>query len=141
VHLHICVDEQHGQWLVRATDNHRLGSGARLKATDARNLPKPVKLAPWTWDKVAQTQDEMLKWITNLNPGLHTENWRILDKQSETKGHKLILHRDRDSFVAIKKTGYKIFTGLSQRTVTVLTDPVAQKEKGAVRNTASSESV
>jgi hypothetical protein len=43
--------------IFRAIDNHRLGSGARLKATDARNLPKPVKVALRVRDKVAQTQD------------------------------------------------------------------------------------
>jgi hypothetical protein len=42
--LYICTDKQSGQWLVRATDNYRLESGARLKATDARNLPKSVKV-------------------------------------------------------------------------------------------------
>jgi hypothetical protein len=45
----------------RATDNHRLGSEARLKATDARNFPKPVKVALRVRDKVVQTQDELLK--------------------------------------------------------------------------------
>jgi hypothetical protein len=53
--IYICADQQSGQWLVRAIDNHRLDSGARLKATDARNLPKPVKMALRTRDKVAQT--------------------------------------------------------------------------------------
>jgi hypothetical protein len=52
--LYICTDQQSGQWLVRATDNHTLGSGATLKATDARNLPKPVKVALMTRDKVAE---------------------------------------------------------------------------------------
>jgi hypothetical protein len=32
-------------------------------ATDARNLPKPVKVDLRMRDKVAQTQDELLKWI------------------------------------------------------------------------------
>jgi hypothetical protein len=50
-----------------------LGSGARLKATDARNLPKPVKMALRTNDKVAKGSDELLKWIKDLKPGLHTE--------------------------------------------------------------------
>jgi hypothetical protein len=52
----------------------RLGSGVRLKATDARNLPKPVKVALMVRDKVTQTQDELLKWIKNLNVGLNTKN-------------------------------------------------------------------
>jgi hypothetical protein len=41
--------------------------------------------------------------------------------------------------VAIKKAGYKNFTGLSQVIVTVLKDPEAQK--GAPPNVASSELV
>jgi hypothetical protein len=78
--IYTCADQQCGQWLERAIDNHRLGSKARLKATDARNLPKPVRVALRTRDKVAQIQDELIRWIKNLNPGLLTENWRIMDK-------------------------------------------------------------
>jgi hypothetical protein len=99
--------------IVRATDKHRLESGARLKATDTRNLPKPVKVALRTRDKVVQTQDELLKWIKNLHPRLHTKHWRVLDKQSEPKHQRLILLIDWDSLTAIKRTRYKIFTGLS----------------------------
>jgi hypothetical protein len=96
-----------------------------------------------TRDKVAQTQDELLKWTENLNPGLHTKHWRILDKQSEPKGQRLILLIDWDSLTAIKRIGYKIFTGLSLGTVKVLKHPEAQhqKEKGVVLDTASSKSV
>jgi hypothetical protein len=59
--IYIYADQQSGQWLIKAIDNHRLGSGARLKATDARNLPRPIKVALRVWDKVAQTQDELLR--------------------------------------------------------------------------------
>jgi hypothetical protein len=70
---------------------------------------------------------------------LNTENWRILDKQSELKGQRLILHTDQDSFLAIKRTRYKTFTGLSEGKV--LKDPEAQYQGQLVSNTASSESV
>jgi hypothetical protein len=139
-YIYICANQQSGQWLVRAIDNHKLRSGARLKPIYARNLPKTIKVALRTRDKVAQTQNELLIWNTNLNPGLHTENWRILDKQSDPKGQRLILHIYQDSFVAIKKTVYKMFTGLSQGTVTVLKDPEAQKG-GVAPNIAFSKSV
>jgi hypothetical protein len=49
-------------------------------------------------EKVAQNQEELLKWVNHLNPGLSTEHWRALDKQSQTKGQRLILHIDRDSY-------------------------------------------
>jgi hypothetical protein len=55
--IYVYTDQQPGQWLIRATDNHKLGSGARLKATDARNLSKPVKTALRTKDKVATSSD------------------------------------------------------------------------------------
>jgi hypothetical protein len=51
--IYICADQQSGQWLVKAIDNHRLETGASLKATDAGNLPKPVKVALRARDKVA----------------------------------------------------------------------------------------
>jgi hypothetical protein len=73
--IYICADQQSGQWHIKAIDNHRLGSGARLKS---RNLTKPIKVALRVREKVAQIQDELLRWIQNLNPGLHTENWRVL---------------------------------------------------------------
>jgi hypothetical protein len=65
---------------------------------------------------------------------LNTEHWRVLDKQSEPKGQRLILHIDWDSYTSIKRTGHKIFTGLTQGTVKVLRDPEAQQ---AMPNTAS----
>jgi hypothetical protein len=116
--IYICPDQQSGQWLVKATDNHRLGTGTRLKVTDVRKLPKPVKVALRTRDKVAQTQDKLLTWIKNLNPGLNTEQWKVLDKQSEPKGQRLILHIDQDSFNSYKEYRiqdiYRTFTGNCQ---------------------------
>jgi hypothetical protein len=64
----------------------------------------------------------------------------VLGRQSEPKGQRLILHIDRDSLVVIRKSRYKIFTGLSQGTVKVLRDPEVQKEETAP-NIASSELV
>jgi hypothetical protein len=60
--LFVCAEQQYGQWLIRAIDNYRLGTGAILKAT-ARNLPKPVKVALRTRGKVAQSHNELLGWI------------------------------------------------------------------------------
>jgi hypothetical protein len=82
-------------------------SGARLKATDARNLPKPVKVALRTRDKVAQTQEELLKWTKNLNPGLHTEHWRILIIN--------LSHRARHLYFLYTGTPFQLLRGLDTR--------------------------
>jgi hypothetical protein len=52
-----------------AINNHRLGSEVRPKIMDAIKLPKPVKVALRTKDKVAKSPNELLKWIEDLNPG------------------------------------------------------------------------
>jgi hypothetical protein len=139
--IYISADQQSGQWLVKAIDNQRLGIGARLKVTDARNLPKPVKVALRTRDKAAQTQEELLTWIKNLTPGLNTAHWKVLDKQSEPKGQRLILHIDQGSLAAIKSTGFKLFIGLLQGTVKVLKDLEAHREEEVMLDTTSSKSV
>jgi hypothetical protein len=130
----MCVEQQSGQWLIKTIDNHRLGSGGRLKATEAKNLPKPVKVG--VKKNVARNQEE-LQWILQLNPGLHTEYWRALDKQPDPKGQRLILLIDRDSYNTIKRTRYKILTGLSEGMIKVLHDPEAQHQVEAVADIAS----
>jgi hypothetical protein len=116
-------DQQSGQWLSKAINKHKPKTGTRLKDTEARNLPKPVKVALRVKDNVAQTQDELLHWVKCLNPGLNTEHWKVLKEQSESKGQRRIIHINRDSLATIRNTGKKIFTGLSQGTVKVLKDP------------------
>lgn len=59
--VYVCADQHSGQWLIRSTDNNWLGSGARLKATNARNLPKPANVTLKMKDKVAESPDELLK--------------------------------------------------------------------------------
>jgi hypothetical protein len=92
------LTKQSGQWPIETANKHRLGSVARLKATDARNLPMPVKVALRMKDKVAKSPDELLKWTGDLNRGLHTEHWKVLDTLTELKGPRHILLTDWDSY-------------------------------------------
>jgi hypothetical protein len=78
--MYVCSDQQTGQWLIIVTKNHRLGYGARPMATDTRNLPKPVKVALRTKNKCAKCPGELLKLITDLNPGLLMKHWRVLER-------------------------------------------------------------
>ena len=58
-----------------------------------------------------------------MDQELHTENWRVLDSRDEPLGRRLILLVDWDSAKIINGTGYKIYTGLSEGTFKVLSDP------------------
>ena len=62
----------------------------------------------------------------------------MINKQSELKGQRLILLIDRDSHNFIRRTGYKIFTGLSQGTVKVLDDPEVRHQTEPVTDTVDS---
>jgi hypothetical protein len=116
---------------------HKLMEGTTLRDIDAKDLPKPVKMVLRTGDK--QSKDtKALQWIGDLNPGSSTEHWRVLDKQPDPKGQRLILLVDRDSTKGIKETGYRVFTGLSERISKVLHDPEDTTSRG--RETAAGTS-
>jgi hypothetical protein len=62
---------------------------------------------------------ELLQWIKSINPGpTLREKWEVLD--SKYIGKRLILPAQDDSANAIKKTSYKIYTGLHGGTFKVL---------------------
>jgi hypothetical protein len=65
-----------------------------------------------------------LTWIKGLNQGLNTKNWMVLDRLPELKRQRHIQRftflTERDSFKIIKELTYRIFTGLTQRTITYL---------------------
>ena len=114
--LYACADQKSVDWLVTALHGFQIREGARLKATDVKHLPKSIKMALRTKDKVATGPEELLKWIMSFNPGFHTENWRVLDSRNEPFGRRLILLVDRDSAKIIEGTGYRIFMRLSEGT-------------------------
>jgi hypothetical protein len=131
--FYACADQRSVYWLIAALHGYQIREGARLKATDAKHLPKPVKMALRTKDKVATGPEDLLKWIKSLNLGLHTENWRVLDSKDEPTGRRISLLVNRDTALIIKRTGYKIFTGLSEGTFKVLSDPEAELRGRASR--------
>jgi hypothetical protein len=66
--IYTCVDRQSGQWLIKTIHNYGLGSGGSLKATEAKNLPEPVKVALRAKENIARNPDELLQWLKQLNP-------------------------------------------------------------------------
>jgi hypothetical protein len=128
--IYICAEQQSGQWLKNAMHGHKLREGTTLRAIDTKDLPKPVKMSLRTGDKQSTDTKELVQWIGDLNLGLSSEHWRVLNKQLEPKGQRLILLVDRDSTSAIKETGYRVFTGLSEGIFKVLHDPEDTTSRG-----------
>jgi hypothetical protein len=73
-------------WLIAALHGFQIREGAGLKVTDAKHLPKPVKMALKMKNKVVTGHEELLKWIKSLNLGLHTEDWTFLIPMSQLAG-------------------------------------------------------
>jgi hypothetical protein len=85
----------------------------KLKAIDAKYLPKPIKMALRTRDQLFLVPEEVLQYTTSLNPWLHTQNMRVFDSNEDLTSGRLILIADRELATAFKRTSYKIFTELS----------------------------
>jgi hypothetical protein len=51
----------------------------------------PVGMVLRTRDKQSEDTGELLQCIQDLNPGLHAEYWRVLDKEQKPKGQWLTL--------------------------------------------------
>jgi hypothetical protein len=124
------ADLRRVDWLIAALHGFQIREGARLEATDAKHLPKPIKMALRTGDEVSTDPEELCKWIKSLNPGPHTDNWRVLNSREEPSSRRHILPVDWGSANTIKRTGYKIFMGLSVGTFRVLSNPEAESGAG-----------
>jgi hypothetical protein len=91
-----------------------LREGTKLKAMNANNRLKPVKMTLRSRDKQSQDTGVLLWWIKDLTLGLSTTNWRVHDTQLELEDQWFILLIDWDSASAIKETSNKVFTGLTE---------------------------
>jgi hypothetical protein len=90
--IYMCTDQWTGQWLIQAIYGHRLREGPALKEMDIRNLAKPLTM------------------LLGLDPRLHSEKCRVLDKYEEPKDQRLILLVHQDVVKANLEIGYKIYT-------------------------------
>ena len=61
--FYACADQKSVDWLIAALHGFQIREGARLKAIQSKHLPKPIKMALRTKDKVTTGPEELLKWI------------------------------------------------------------------------------
>jgi hypothetical protein len=72
--IHVCANQQSCQWLIKAVHRRRLKKETPLKATDAKDFLRPVKVALRTSGKQSKDTEELLRWIQDLNLELHTDH-------------------------------------------------------------------
>jgi hypothetical protein len=72
--IYVCANKQSGQWLIKATDNQRMVSGVKLRATNAKNFSQTHQDSSQDKGNGCSKQEELLKLIKHLNRGLHIEH-------------------------------------------------------------------
>lgn len=48
---YVCADQESGDWFIQTINWHRFGKETVLKATEAKDILRPVKMTLRTWDK------------------------------------------------------------------------------------------
>jgi hypothetical protein len=70
---------------------------------EATNLPKPMKIAFKTKDIVTKNPEVLFRSLELLNPEIKTTYWKLIDKQADSKGQRLILLIDQESANILKR--------------------------------------
>jgi hypothetical protein len=120
--LHVnCQGRESTAWLRSAIGGAEI-AGLRLQVVDAKDLPKPVKMAWRT--KIVGGHDVklLLRVLQRYNPALHTEEWKVVDTAMAEANTRRIILMDRVSAEVIKAAGYQLHTGVDLSTFKLLED-------------------
>lgn len=86
-----CVDQAAKDWLTREIERCVPWENAKLSVIDAKDAEKPVRLMAWFPDPLPVEPEKVLKRLTNQNPGIPADTWRVVDKKPDPKGQQLVL--------------------------------------------------
>ncbi|XP_075980539.1 uncharacterized protein LOC142979494 [Anticarsia gemmatalis] len=121
-----CADETSAKWLKELTGS-KVGEDKTIRVVAAKDLPKPVKMA---WKSRAASEKDnrrVLMLVEKMNPGLKTQEWRVIDTQNDEFTVRRIVMMDKDSAEFIKARDYRLPTGIDFSIFKLLEDasPVA----------------
>lgn len=124
--LHItCDGEGSANWL-RKLSGKTAGS-AKIRVVDAKELPKPIKMA-WKSKNIRCVDlPRVLKMLQRLNPALRTSEWKVVDTRVEGTHVRRIVLMDTVSADVIKAKEYRLYSGI-ERSVFKLLDGGEKKE-------------
>ena len=104
-------DQWSVDWLIAVLNGFQIREEVKLRAIDVTYLSKPIKMALRTRDILSLVPEELLQWIKSLNPGFHTENWRVLDSNEDPTGRRPIVIVDQDSATVFKRPAVRVLQG------------------------------
>lgn len=104
-------DQQSVDWIIGVLSGFQIREEVKLKAADAKYLPKHIEMVLRTRDQLFLVPEDVLQWIKSLKPWLHTQNMKVFYSNEDLTGGRLILIVDWESATAFKRTSYKIVLG------------------------------
>lgn len=129
--LHVnCKGRGASTWLSATIGGMTIG-GLSLKVVDAKDLPKPVKMAWKTRIVGVQDVKLMLRVLQRFNPGIHTEHWKVVDTVMSEASTRRIILMDRESADVIKASNYQLNSGVDLSSFKLLEDVEDRRQGGA----------
>ncbi|XP_063830204.1 uncharacterized protein LOC135079476 [Ostrinia nubilalis] len=107
-----CEGESSMKWL-RTLDGTAV-NGVELRVVDAKNLPKPVKMAWKSRNVTRQDTGRVMRLLQRLHPSLKTSNWSIVGSTVEGMTVRRIVLMDEASAAYIKDRQYILNTGIDR---------------------------
>ena len=108
---------------------------------ETTNLSKPMKMAYKTKDFVSKNSEVLFRRLELLNPGIKTTNWKLIDRQADSKHQQLILLIDQEPAKILKKMNLAAYIDVDKDLFKILSDSSgrqasttlnADQEKGAM---------
>lgn len=106
-----CSDAAAARWLKEALHGAEL-EGLGLTVVEAKDLPKPVKMAWKSRNMALADTTRALRLLQRMNPSLRTSDWKVVNLLNEGTHTRRIVYMDRVSADVIKAANYCLPGGI-----------------------------
>ena len=98
--IYFCDNQESCNTLSTHINGTKLRDKFVLMIMKTTNLPKPIKMALKTKDIIIKNREVLFRRLELLNPGMKTTYRKLIDRQPDSKGQRLI---DQESAKILKK--------------------------------------
>ena len=93
--IYFCDNLESCNWFSTHYNGTKLRDKFIIKVMETTNLPKPIKMAFKTEDINTKIPEVLFRRLELLNPGIKMTYWKLIDRQADSKGQRLILLTDQ----------------------------------------------
>jgi hypothetical protein len=104
---------------------------------ETTNLPKPIKMALNTKDIITKNPEVLFRCLELLNPGIKMTYWKLIDRQADSKGQRLILIIDQESAKILKRMNLAAYIGVDKGLFKILSN--SSRGKAGTKLTADQD--